>query len=167
MEKLKIGKVIISRQGEKNENYKIFQKIVNEKRIKVLIVNKGDIIKVEKNLYIDFLWPQNGKLISENVLNNNSIVCKLHYNSFSMLFTGDIEEITEKNIIDEYKNNCCLLNSTVLKVAHHGSKTSSMLEFLEMINPKISLIGVGENNIFGHPNKEIIERLINIRYQNI
>ena len=100
-------------------------------------------------------------------MNNNSIVCKLNYKNFSMLFTGDIEEIAEKQILQEYKNNVQLLKSTILKVAHHGSKTSSTQEFVEMVTPKIALIGVGKNNKFGHPNDGVIKRLENLRYGNI
>jgi len=98
-------------------------------------------------------------MISENILNNNSIVCKLNYKNFSCLFTGDIEEIAEKQILQVHKNNLNILNSTLLKVPHHGSKTSSTQEFIDKIKPKIALIGVGKNNKFGHPNDEVIERL--------
>lgn len=83
-----------------------------------------------------------------------------------MLFTGDIEEIAEKQILEEYKN-LNILKSTILKVGHHGSKTSSSQSFLEAVKPKIALIGVGENNTFGHPNDVVIERLTNLRYKNI
>ena len=80
-----------------------------------------------------------------------------------MLFTGDIEEIAEKQILNEYRNDLNILNSTVLKVGHHGSKTSSTQEFINVVKPKIALIGVGENNKFGHPNDEVIKRLYNMR----
>lgn len=81
------------------------------------------------------------------------------WNKFSMLLTGDIEKIAEEQILYEYRNNYKILKSTVLKVGHHGSKTSSIYEFLKEVNPEIALIGVGENNKFGHPNQEVIERL--------
>ena len=186
MEELKIKKIIISKQAEDSENFQKFKQIVNKRKIPVIIVgqevlnitkNKNinpiksiesneiickDIIQIEKNIYFDFLWPDNQKLLNENALNNNSIVTKLHYKNFSMLFTGDIEKIAEKQIIEEYKNNLQILNSTVLKVAHHGSKTSSIQEFIEVVKPKISIIGVGENNKFGHPNDDVISRLENI-----
>ena len=118
---------------------------------------------IENNLYFDILWPNNSNLILDNGLNNNSIVCKLQYKNFSMLFTGDIEEIAEKEILQKNKNYLSILNSTILKVAHHGSKTSSTKEFIEAVKPKIALIGVGENNKFGHPNNEVIERLENLK----
>lgn len=84
-----------------------------------------------------------------------------------MLFTGDIEEIAEKEILNKYKNNLKLLNATILKVPHHGSKTSSTQDFLEAVNSNFALIGVGINNTFGHPNDEVIERLKNMRNKNL
>lgn len=66
---------------------------------------------------MQILWAKKEQ-IQENVLNNNSIVAKLNYKNVSMLFTGDIEEIAEKQILEEYKNSN-ILNSTILKVGHH------------------------------------------------
>ena len=159
MEEIKVGKVIISKQGENSENYKKFKEIVKKNHINVFVMNKGETLKIEKDLYFDFLWPNDSKIISENILNNNSIVCKLNYKKFSMLFTGDIEEIAEKQILLDYKKNLQNLKSTILKVGHHGSKTSSIQEFIDAVKPKITLIGVGENNKFGHPNDLVIKRL--------
>lgn len=167
MEELKVKQVIISKQGEDSENYKKFKKIVNEKKINVRVVNKGDKLQIDNDLYFDILWPNAEKFVTENILNNNSIVCKLNYKNNSMLFTGDIEELAEKQILQEDKNKLEILNSTILKVGHHGSKTSSIQEFLEEVKPKVALIGVGENNKFGHPNDEVIHRLENLRYKNL
>jgi len=167
MEELKVKKVFISKQGENSQNFQRFKEIVNKKDISVICVGIDETIypvklQIEKDIYFDIFWPNNLNLISDNLLNNNSIVAKLHYKSFSTLFTGDIEQIAEKEILKHYKDNSKLLNSTILKVAHHGSKTSSTQEFLEAVRPKISLIGVGENNKFGHPNDDVINRLENI-----
>ena len=159
MEELKVENVVISRQGEDSENYRKFREIVEKKKIKVQIVEQGDRLKIENDAYLDILWPNNENLISDNALNNNSIVCKLSYKDFSMLFTGDIEEKAEKQILNEYKNNLEILKSTIIKVAHHGSKTSSTKEFIEAVKPEIALIGVGENNTFGHPDINVLERL--------
>ena len=110
------------------------------------------------------LWPRNEQ-IQENVLNNNSIVSKLCYKNFSCLFTGDIEAIAEREMLKDLGENKKILNSTILKVGHHGSKTSSIDEFVNAVKPKIALIGVGENNSFGHPSSEVIERLASIGAQ--
>lgn len=83
-----------------------------------------------------------------------------------MLFTGDIEEIAEKQILSEYKNSN-VLKSEVLKVGHHGSKSSSIQEFLDKVKPQIALIGVGKNNTFGHPNDDVLIRLENLRSKNL
>lgn len=79
-----------------------------------------------------------------------------------MLFTGDIEEIAEKRILQKYENTE-QLKATILKVAHHGSKSSSVSQILDEIKPQIALIGVGEKNTFGHPNKGVLERLEEMR----
>ena len=158
--------VIVSFQNEKYENIDKLIKIATKEKINLMIVNKGDKIKIENGLYFDVLWPDRKKFISENGINNNSLVLKLNYNSFSCLFTGDIEEIAEKKILQEYKDNEKILNSTILKVAHHGSKTSSIEEFIEKVKPKIALIGVGENNNFGHPNSDVLERIKDARLPN-
>lgn len=129
------------------------------------MLKNGDVISIEKNVSIQILWPKIEQ-IQENILNNNSIVAKLNYKNFSVLLTGDIEEIAEKQILEEYKNTD-ILKSTILKVGHHGSKTSSTQEFLEKIKPKIALIGVGKNNTFGHPNDGVLERLVNLRCENL
>lgn len=78
-------------------------------------------------------------------------VCYLH---------GDIELEAENNILKLYDKD--KLEADILKVAHHGSKTSTSENFLEAVSPKIALIGVGENNTFGHPSQNVIERLENI-----
>ena len=166
MNNINVKNVIISKQPEDSENYKEFLKIVKKRKINIIVVDNGDKIFIEKNLYIYILWPDSDNFVSENALNNNSIVCKVVYNNFSMLFAGDIEKIAEEQIIKLYENSNAL-KSTVLKVAHHGSKSSSIEEILEKIKPKIALIGVGESNKFGHPNDGVIERLNNIRNKNI
>ncbi len=150
--------VIIGKQFEDSENYQKFIKIVKERNIKVQVVEAGQRINIEKDLYFDVLWPMSENAISENSINNNSLVCKIVYRDFSMLFTGDIEAIAEKAIFEKYKNTS-ILKSTILKVAHHGSRSSSMQEFLNVVRPKIALIGVGEKNTFGHPNSDVLERL--------
>lgn len=158
LEELKVGKIVITKQIEESSNYKEFIKKVKEKKLKVIIVEKGSRVKIEKDLYFNILWP-NKKQIEENVLNNNAMVMKMEYKKFSMLFTGDIEKIAEKKILEEYDNKEKNLKANILKVAHHGSKTSSTEEFIKLVDPKIAIIGVGKNNMFKHPSEEVIKRL--------
>lgn len=119
----------------------------------------GNRINIEKNLFFDILWPSKNETVSKNVINNNALVCKMVSKKVTMLFTGDIEQEAEKAILNKYKANIGILKSDILKVAHHGSKTSSTKEFLEAVKPNTAVIGVGKNNNFGHPNKSVLERL--------
>ena len=167
MDKMKVKNVIISKQPEESVNYKNFIKIIKDKKINLIIVNAGDRLKISNDVYFDIFWPNSDEFISENALNNNSIVCKLNYKTFSMLFTGDIEEIAEKRILEKYKNNLDLLKADILKIAHHGSKSSTTQEFLNAVKPQKALIGVGKNNKFGHPSNIVIERLENLRNPNL
>lgn len=153
LENIKVKNVIISKQSETSENFKQIMKIIRKKRINLIIVQKETKIKIDNFTTVDILSPQ-----SENIadnMNDNSIVAKFEAYNFSILFTGDASEKIEKELIKENIN----LKSDILKVSHHGSKTGTSEEFLKSVKPKIALIGVGENNKFGHPTKDVIKRL--------
>ena len=149
MKNMKVKNVIIGKQFENSENLQEFTKIIKEKNIKVTIVEAGDKINIENNLYFYVLWPSVKNEIKENSINNNALVCKLYYKNFTVLFTGDIEM---------YENSK-VLESIILKVAHHGSKSSSTEKFLKLVSPKIALIGVGKNNLYEHPSDIVINRM--------
>ena len=160
IENIKVKNVVISSLGQESNEFSEFMELVNKKNINTLNVKKGDVLKI-KNASIEILYPDN-ELINDNVKNNNALVFKFIWKDFSMLFTGDIEKLAEEKILKLYENNLEKLRCTVLKVAHHGSKTSSTQRFLEAVSPKIALIGVGKNNNFGHPNEGVIRRLKDI-----
>ena len=159
MQEIKVNNIIIGKQYKSSENYEEFIKIVKEKKINEKIVEGGEKVSIEDNLYFDIIWPFSDNMISDNSINNNSLVCKLNYKNYSMLFTGDIEAIAEKAILKKYSKSLNILKSDILKVAHHGSKTSSITEFIEKIKPKYAIIGVGEDNKFGHPSDSTIQNL--------
>ena len=151
MENLEVKNIIISKQIENSNNYNMFLEIVKKKKINIIVVAEGDSVQIDKYTHFEILWPSN-KMILENGLNNNSIVAKLVYGKFKMLFTGDIELIAEKDLIK--KSN---LKANILKVAHHGSNTSSCKDFISKVNPEIAIIGVGKNNKYGHPSYSVIQ----------
>jgi len=86
-------------------------------------------------------------------LNNTSIVLKVTYNNVSFLFMGDLEKDIEEQLLDSD------ISSTVLKVGHHGSSTSSSDKFISLVNPKYAIISVGKNNSYNHPKKVVLDRL--------
>ena len=155
IDQLNVKQIIIPKVENISEEEKKFLNKVKEKNINVSRVNEKNRIYVDKNTIIQILSPLN-KLIKDNYINNNSLVFKFIYNDFSILFTGDIEKIAEKEIINNSKID--ELKCDVLKIPHHGSKTSTTEEFLNYTTPKIALIGVGKNN-FGHPSDVVLERL--------
>lgn len=96
---------------------------------------------------------------NDSDLNSTSIVLKLTYNNVSFLFTGDISSEIEDSILN------CSIDSDVLKVAHHGSKYSSSLNFLNKVNPKYAVISVGNDNSYGHPDNIVLERLDQLKVE--
>lgn len=150
IDNLKVSRIVIGPTNIQNDIYTELIKKAYSKRIIIDTVYEGDVIFVD-DVKIEVLYPKRGNEISNNE-NNNSLVLKLACDGVSVLFTGD----AEKEVEDQLKNN---ISSDILKVSHHGSNTSSTERFINIVNPKISLIGVGKNNTFGHPNNEIVKRL--------
>lgn len=124
--------------------------------VKIAQVGERIIISDKSKIFIDILNPEND-LSEKNFLdlNNTSIVSLLSFGNNSFLFTGDISEKEEINLLKKG----LLKKSDVLKVGHHGSKTSTSNNFLEIVSPKFAVISVGKDNTYGHPNSEVLERL--------
>lgn len=138
-----------------SSEYKEFISLILEKGISYHKAKAGDNFIFSNNLEIFLLNPlYDSDFYEESDFNNASIVVKLFYKNANFLFTGDIEEAAEKKLL-VWQN---ILQSDILKVAHHGSSTSTNLEFLDKVNPNIAVITVGKNH-FGHPSQKIIERL--------
>ena len=157
LENMKVKNTIISSLGQKSSEYETFLNLAKKQNTNLIYVKKGDTIKIGKSI-IKILFPDN-EPITDNEKNNNALVFKFMWKNISILFTGDIEEKAENKILNLYEDDSEELRATILKVAHHGSKTSSTKQFLEAVNPKIALIGVGEDNNFGHPNSGVLDRI--------
>lgn len=120
----------------------------------------GDKITIDKNYYIEVLAP--GDFLSKKDLknmNNTSLVLMLHYGSFKMLLTGDAEAPVEDALQQKYGTE---LQADVLKVGHHGSKTSSYWPFVSKVKPKYALISCGDFSIYKHPNKNVVGSLTHL-----
>ena len=134
---------------EFNDLEKELIKVLNQKKIKYYSCVKE--LNIDNNkLY----FLQTKKYDNEN---DNSNVIYTELNGYKFMFMGDAGVDKEKDILDKYN----LSNVDVLKVGHHGSKTSSSKEFIDEINPKYGIISVGKNNRYGHPNKEVLNNLEN------
>lgn len=147
--------------------------LINNFQVKNVILNKGTFTDLEKELIknlnkkkIPYQININKINISNHTIyllnntkynneNDNSIITYFTYQKYKFLYMGDASITTEDNLLENYNLN----NISILKVGHHGSNTSSSKDFISQINPSISLISVGENNIYHHPNKEVINNL--------
>ena len=152
IENFKVEKTIFN-CGEFNDLEKELIKVLEKKKIKYYSCIKELNIDSSKLYFL-----QTKKYDNEN---DNSNVIYTELNGYKFLFMGDagVEKEKEKDILDKYN----LSDIDVLKVGHHGSKTSSSTNFISSINPKYSLISVGKNNRYGHPNKEVINNLKNTK----
>ena len=117
----------------------------------IVFVDKGDIYKLSEDCTIEILAPVN----SYEDHNNYSIVCRFNYKDISFLFTGDIENLAERDIVDSGTD----ISADVIKIAHHGSQTSSLKVFMQAVDPDYAVISVGSPNDYGHPHKETLELL--------
>ncbi len=141
----------VRKDTQKDEEW---ESLLKEKNPKIIFARAGEEID-SGNVSLSILYPFDYLVGKEfKNVNDTSVVSLLKFHNLSFLFTGDIYEDAEKKIIDRNQ-----FQADVLKVAHHGSKTSTSDIFLEKIKPKIAAISVGKNNHYGHPAKEVIERL--------
>ncbi len=152
IDKIKVDEVIIpkiSEKAPKNEfDFINFKNNLDKNNVKLNLCSKN------MNMNFDDITLENFITLEDvNDLNNCSICTRLIYKECSFLFTGDIEKKAEKKLI---QNN---IKSDLLKVPHHGSNSSSTIEFLDKIEPKICVISSGYKNTFGHPHDKVIERL--------
>lgn len=147
--------------------------LINNFQVKNVILNKGTFTDLEKELIknlnkkkIPYQININKINLSNHTIyllnntkynneNDNSIITYFTYQKYKFLYMGDASINTEDNLLENYNLN----NISILKVGHHGSNTSSSKDFISQINPSISLISVGKNNIYHHPNKEVINNL--------
>lgn len=147
--------------------------LINNFQVKNVILNKGTFTDLEKELIknlnkkkIPYQININKINLSNHTIyllnntkynneNDNSIITYFTYQKYKFLYMGDASINTEDNLLENYNLN----NISILKVGHHGSNTSSSKDFISQINSSISLISVGKNNIYHHPNKEVINNL--------
>jgi len=146
-------------EADTNYNSAIYQDwldAINNNQIKHNTVKAGQIINLGNDIGIEVLNPP-AKLLegTSSDIDNNGLVLRLVYEQISFLFTADIRHEAELNLIMKRAN----LRSTVLKVAHHGSNTSTSVRFISLTQPEIAVISVGSENNYGHPHAEVINIL--------
>lgn len=154
LENFKVKTIFIGPQLENDVMIKKLKQMALGKNIRILELHEGQVINIDE-MKIEILFPN--KDYKESNVNNLSLIMKVNCYGNNILFTGDAEEKVELELLKKY--NFKVLDVDILKVGHHGAKTSSSDEFIQVVSPKISIISVAKENTYGHPNKEIVERL--------
>ncbi|MCB2285730.1 MBL fold metallo-hydrolase [Clostridium algidicarnis] len=153
IDSFEIGEFIAPKAISTTKSFENMIKSLKAKNLQIKTPNAGDKISLGA-AQLEIIAPNNN---SYQYLNNYSIVTKLKYGNRSFIFTGDAESISEGEILAKQLD----LSADVLKVGHHGSKTSTTDQFLKAINPKYAVISVGKDNNYGHPDKEVLYKLAN------
>ena len=148
LKNLDVGAILMPDFMKGNEYRTEIEAIANKKGIEIIYPRDNDTITFESGAKIDVISAGNN--YSEN---DSSLVFTITCNDFKALFTGDATEYTEERHINDF------YDVDLLKVAHHGSKTSTSEEFLEKTSPEYAVISVGEDNTYLLPNDEIVRRL--------
>ncbi|MBA7619624.1 ComE operon protein 3 [subsurface metagenome] len=158
LKRYKVENILWTGVLKDTSEYRQWQELIRDEGAQITIARAGQQIQGSKSnpkhWSIEILFPFEsfeGKEVKN--ANNTSIVARLVYGANSFLFTGDAYKSIEKQLL------AMAIDADVLKVGHHGSKTSSAQEFIEKVSPDIAVIQVGEDNSYGHPHPETLEIL--------
>lgn len=156
-----IGEVYMPKKAHNTKTFEDVLLAVKEKGYKINTAKAGVTLDLGEGVMAQMVAPVSD---SYSNMNDYSAVIRVSYGDTSFLFTGDAEQAAEYEMVDgQYP-----IDATVLKVGHHGSTSSTTEEFLEAVNPEFGVISSKKGNSYGHPHKEIIQRLeeANITYYN-
>lgn len=162
LKRYKVENILWTGVARDTAEYKEWQRLIRDEREKegaqIKIAQSGQLIDFgnQSNRYIEVLYPfENLEGQEFKNSNNTSIVAKLIFGENSFLFTGDAYKSVEKKLVDKKTD----LASDVLKVGHHGSKTSNSEAFIKHVSPEIAVISAGKDNPYHHPHQETLDTL--------
>ena len=156
LKRYEVKNIVYSDIVRKSDLYNAWQKAVAEEDANVVEPSAGQVIDLGNGAVLLTAHPGEplkGKTIKKP--NNESVVLMLKYGETEVLLTGDIEAKAERQIILSGVD----INADILKIAHHGSRTSTTEEFLSEVSPQVAIIQVGAKNRYGHPTQEVLKRL--------
>ncbi|MCG2729738.1 MAG: DNA internalization-related competence protein ComEC/Rec2, partial [Acetobacterium sp.] len=136
------------------------EKLLNQDMVPVSLLKKGSMIESGDGVKIKVYNPE-GEISpkEDDDQNNASLVMAISYQNTNLLLCGDIEADVEKQLLKTLEDESGQTDFQIIKIPHHGSKTSSTREFIQAVEPEMAIISVGAHNLFGHPNDEVLNRL--------
>lgn len=151
----KVGAVFEPGTSNDSKTFQNLKTEIKRQNIPDILVKRGMKLDLGGGTIIDILFPDQD--VSDWARNDGSIVARLTYRDMTIMLTGDATMKTEKIILEE--NTPAQLASTILKVGHHGSRTSTSSEFVKAVSPMYALISDGKDNKYGHPHSETLDIL--------
>jgi len=148
-----VNAALVARSPANDPEYAKFAQTLSATQTHVTVIQAGDLIRFG-DTQIEVLWPLAAAHANEPSRNNDSIVLRIAFGRRSLLLTGDIEKSGERALLASGKQ----LKADVVKVPHHGSRSSSTLPFVTATEAKLAVISVGQNSMFGHPHADVVER---------
>lgn len=156
LERFGVARVVDAGYPHGSRTYEEILSSIDSRRIDYRLATSSQHPRVSKKVSFDIIWPVKGYAPSgESGLNNGSVVLRVTYGDVSLLLPGDIQYEAEGEILEARRE----LQSTILKVAHHGSQDSTSNEFLQVVRPEYAVISVGAENQYGHPGRATLRRL--------
>ena len=150
LERYEVEKLFLSSKKHDAFFYNLMVETAIKNNVEIVYVKNTLEIPLSEKVVFHVLYPNKDlEHVEVENMNNASIVGKLKYLDFEVLYTGDAEEELEEELVELYGEG---LNSDILKIGHHGSRTSTSLEFLEKVNPEFAVIQAGKDNPFSHPH---------------
>ncbi len=154
LENFKVGQIYDSGKTATTKLYKDYLGLVKKQNIPFTVATPGSEITLGGDVRLKVLAPDKS-LLDDKEMNNSSVVVKLIAGQFAMLLTGDAEKESEEMMLKNYKND---LKANVLKAGHHGSSSSSSLQFLKAVGASDVVISLGANNDYHHPHPSTLKR---------
>lgn len=166
LERYEVKNILLTGIYLENENYNKLFSLILERDVNLFIAESSKDF-IFGDVLVDVLYPID-QIIgnADKNTNDSSIVVKVVYGGKSVMLTGDLGIDGENKLIKAYPDSE-YLKADILKAGHHGSKTSSSLNFLEVVSPETVVIQVGRKNFYGHPNKETLENFSDARIKKI
>jgi len=152
-----VDAALVARSPANDPEYVKFAQTLSATHTNAATIQAGDVIRLG-DVEMHVLWPLAAVEPNEPSRNNDSIVLKLTYGNHDILLTGDIEKSAERALVAATNADPNALKADVVKVAHHGSRTSSTAPFIAATHARTAIISVGQTSMFGHPHREVVER---------
>jgi competence protein ComEC len=154
LKRFEVKKVLISGVVSQSAVYREFERLLRQKNVEVIVARQGQRVWLDNATVFDVYWPEAGSGLDSLAINDASIFGKLIFGKTKILLTGDVASRIEDVLLPRFN-----LDADILKVGHHGSKSSTSVQLLEEVTPEFSVIQVGKNNSYGHPAPQVLDNL--------